>query len=269
MIQKIYRVKGGAGAAILPPNAPAPQLTNVTLRIPNPAYGYDAGASDFWRRYLPALRYHNLTLPIKVEQTRQAAADFAPTITLEFEATTREALETQQVKPKYTDQQALERWKGDLSRTRQEQKEQEFMGGPVIAIKKDSLVNQVRQQQQEIGIPEASKTSVGAITTKAQPAADPSAPSTTSPPVTMFQRSVTLGLRGRNAWDIWSWFQGVTKARPYKLNREERSGLRGERSFQEKASKDRERVKIGVDAMKREKEELRRAKEAAERSAEV
>lgn len=219
----------------------------------------------FWRKFLPALRYHNLALPIQVEQKDGTDASFAPTLTLHFEATTREALESQVTKPRYSDIQSLDRWRADLSKKRAEEKSAETEGGAITTKKENSWIDQLRKQQEDEGIHQGQGTSVGEITIKPQPAADPSSPSTTSPPVTMFQRNLTLGLRGRYAIDIWHWFLSATGARPYIVSRSDAMLMRHHREHEKKAAVDRERVKSGIDAMKKEKEELRRAREAAER----
>jgi len=103
------------------------------------------------------------------------------------------------------------------------------------------------------------------IVLKPQPAADPAAPSTTAPPEPLYMRSVTLGLKGRSAPDIWKWFQYRTKCEELPTSSEDEATQVNLAEFNVQAEQDRQRVKAGVDAMRREKEDLRRAREAADR----
>jgi hypothetical protein len=217
---------------------------------------------------LPSLRYHNLTLPIVVEQKLKPGPSFCPTMTLRFESRNKEDLENIETKPELSDSEALEKAKVQLqTRFNQERMAAIESNSPVPQKDRTTWVDVLRKEQEAVGTPEGSGTSIGQVQVKAQPAADPSAPSSASPPSTSYTREITLGLRGRTPGQIFSYFKHVTKARQYYRSLPDRRSKRKMDKFFDKADEDRERVKAGIDAMRREKEDLRRAREAADRLA--
>jgi Mitochondrial ribosomal protein L51 / S25 / CI-B8 domain len=100
---------------------------------------------------------------------------------------------------------------------------------------------------------------------KPQPPADPSSPSSTEPPKTIYMRTVTIGLRGHSPDAIWEWFQQRTGCRKVPESQEDIEARKRLDEFFAKAELDRQRVKAGVDAMRKEKEDLKRARGEAEK----
>jgi hypothetical protein len=103
------------------------------------------------------------------------------------------------------------------------------------------------------------------IESKPQPAADPKAPSTTSPPSPAFTRNARLNLGKEGAPEIWKWFKKTTSCQEVTMSAQDEELRRELQSFFQKAEKDRQLVKAGIEAMRKEKQELKRAREAAER----
>jgi hypothetical protein len=77
---------------------------------------------------------------------------------------------------------------------------------------------------------------------------------------TLFTRSVTLGLRDRSAGNIWAWFSDRTCCTPVPRSAEDIDELRKLGEFFKQSAIDRQRVKEGRDAVKKEKEDLARAR---------
>ncbi|KAL2431597.1 hypothetical protein ABEF95_012199 [Exophiala dermatitidis] len=103
------------------------------------------------------------------------------------------------------------------------------------------------------------------IESKPQPAADPSAPSTTSPPVETFTRRAIVDVAGKRPAQIWQWLKKTTNCEELRPSQEDVELMKRLNAFFQKADIDRKRVKAGIDEMRKQKEELRKAREAAER----
>ncbi|EXJ89014.1 hypothetical protein A1O3_02078 [Capronia epimyces CBS 606.96] len=103
------------------------------------------------------------------------------------------------------------------------------------------------------------------IESKPQLAADPSAPSSTSPPAEIFTRRATVDIAGKRPAQIWHWFQKTTKCEDIPQSPEDVELMRRLNAFFQKAEVDRKRVQVGIDEMRKQKEDLRKAREAAER----
>ncbi|OAP57959.1 hypothetical protein AYL99_07049 [Fonsecaea erecta] len=110
------------------------------------------------------------------------------------------------------------------------------------------------------------------IEAKSQSSNDtPAAASLSSSPTTdatsIFTRSVELRLGPHQPGNIWKWFQNTTKCEDFPENPEENEQMERLKEFFAKAEEDRQRVKAGMDAIRKQKEDLKRAREAAERMA--
>ena len=112
-------------------------------------------------------------------------------------------------------------------------------------------------------IPELA-TRLDRIHVKSQSAANPSAPSTTQPPKTIYTRKVVNGVL-ENPKDIWQWFKARTGAVDLPRSAEDREQAAKLRDHEAKAAIERARVKKGVDEMKREEADLKRARQEADR----
>ncbi|KIW24976.1 uncharacterized protein PV07_10652 [Cladophialophora immunda] len=91
--------------------------------------------------------------------------------------------------------------------------------------------------------------------------------SSTSPATSIFSRSVELRLGPHQPGSIWKWFQNTTKCEDFPEDPEENEQMERLKEFFAKAEEDRQRVKAGMDAIRKQKEDLKRAREAAERMA--
>ncbi|KAH0830778.1 hypothetical protein FOPE_02125 [Fonsecaea pedrosoi] len=96
--------------------------------------------------------------------------------------------------------------------------------------------------------------------------ASPSSSSNPTPTST-FTRTVELRLGPHQPGSIWKWFQNTTRCEDYPENPEETEQMERLKEFFARAEEDRQRVKAGMDAIRKQKEDLKRAREAAERMA--
>ncbi|EXJ72978.1 uncharacterized protein A1O5_04127 [Cladophialophora psammophila CBS 110553] len=105
------------------------------------------------------------------------------------------------------------------------------------------------------------------IEAKSQPVEETttSTSSLTSPATSIFTRSVELRLGPHQPGSIWTWFQNATRCEDFPENPEESEQMERLNEFFVKAEEDRQRVKAGMDAIRKQKEDLKRAREAAER----
>ncbi|KIW96337.1 uncharacterized protein Z519_03406 [Cladophialophora bantiana CBS 173.52] len=108
------------------------------------------------------------------------------------------------------------------------------------------------------------------IEAKSQPVEETTASTSSSlasPATSIFTRSVELRLGPHQPGSIWKWFQNTTKCEDFPENPEENEQMERLNEFFVKAEEDRQRVKAGMDAIRKQKEDLKRAREAAERMA--
>ncbi|KAJ9608108.1 hypothetical protein H2200_007096 [Cladophialophora chaetospira] len=104
------------------------------------------------------------------------------------------------------------------------------------------------------------------VETKSKTASEATASSPSSADST-FTRSVELRLGPHQPRSIWSWFQAATKCDPVPPNPEETAQMEKLDEFFVQAEIDRQRVKAGMDAIRKQKEELQKARDAAARMA--
>lgn len=241
------------------------------MRLPTGLYRgteYYAGAREFWRNHLQRLKFSNPSLHCNVETVRSGENE-PLYLSITYESPDREALSKLNLRfPK-----PLQRTK-PLVRTRTEGDKQIQETSPVPKELKnppspDAPLPRVKtltpvQMTAEIRA-HAPKDEIKA---KAQPAADPSGPQTTSAPETVFTRTVTLPLGGLRANEVWLWMRQQLDLHHETLmmGKDKEEWVRLAR-FRAEADKDRQRVKTGIDAMKREKLELKKARENAAKMA--
>lgn len=161
----------------------------------------------FAKESLPRLKYHNPTLPIRVEDSTTSQLE------LTFESNEKSSLEALQ--KQHDAEDFVEQWTD--------------------------------------------------IESKPQDAASANAPSSTSPPTSIFTRNAKLSLDRIHAREIWRWFQRTTNCEDVPIAPQDEELRRKLDAFFQQAEKDRKLVKIGVDAVKKQQADLKRAREAAER----
>ncbi|KIW16395.1 hypothetical protein PV08_06447 [Exophiala spinifera] len=202
--QPLLAVQYGKGAAVLPP-PPSPQLTRLTMKYPRTEWSLsNQGPRMFAKDSLPRLKYHNPSLPIRVEDTQ------ASTLELTFESTDKAALETLQ---KRIDSEKLE----------------------------DEWTE---------------------IQTKLQ---EPTDLNSTSTPLPIFTRNGILALKGKHSREIWRWFQHKTACKDVSISPQDELLRRKLQDTARKSEADRVLVKAGMDALRKQQAELKKAREAAER----
>jgi len=204
---KLLAVQYGRGAAVLPP-PPAPQLTRLVMRYPRLSWAVsNHGPRIFAKESLPRLKYHNPTLPIRVEDSNASQME------LTFESTDEASLEV--LKNQNDNKQYGDEW--------------------------------------------------SEVQSKPQSAVDASAPSSASPSLPIFTRNGTLPLNDKDPKDIWRWFQKTTSCKDVTRTEQDEILRRQLQAFSVKAAHDRQLVKAGMDDLRKQKADLKRAREAAER----
>lgn len=103
------------------------------------------------------------------------------------------------------------------------------------------------------------------VQSKPQSAVDASAPSSASPSLPIFTRNGTLPLNDKDPKDIWRWFQKTTSCKDVTRTEQDEILRRQLQAFSVKAAHDRQLVKAGMDDLRKQKADLKRAREAAER----
>ncbi|KAK6382888.1 hypothetical protein LTS17_003558 [Exophiala oligosperma] len=202
--QPLLAVQYGKGAAVLPP-PPSPQLTRLTMRFPRTEWSLsNQGPRMFAKDSLPRLKYHNPTLPIRVEDTQSS------TLELTFESADKASLEKLQ--------------KRDDS---------------------DNLEDEWTE-----------------IQTKPQEPADQASTSTSVP---IFTRNGILGLKGKHSREIWRWLEHKTACKDVSITPQDDILRRKLQGIARKSAADRMLVKAGMDALRKQQAELKKAREAAER----
>jgi hypothetical protein len=101
------------------------------------------------------------------------------------------------------------------------------------------------------------------VESKPQPPQDSSSPTPSEP---IFTRHVKVDLSEKGATSIWEYIKSTTKCEEAPEPTEEEKTMMAQwRDFKSQAGEDRKLVKAGIDQINKEKEELRKAREAAER----
>jgi Mitochondrial ribosomal protein L51 / S25 / CI-B8 domain len=239
------------------------------------------GAREFWRNHLRRLKFHNAALPITVDYT-EADLTAPITLSLKFEHKDPEVLEkiggnvaglarTPQ-RRRAAQPVLMNEMTEDEKEALARQQSPNFREAPVDWKKQDDPLEADAQEAAEQAAIEAEATP----TTPARPEATEKSPSDVdlsnlssdavvpSPNARagsiLYTRSVTLGLRNRSAGNIWTWFSDRTRCTPVPRSAEDIGELRKLGEFFKQSAIDRERVKEGRDAVRKEKEDLARAR---------
>jgi len=275
------------------PETSQAQLKSIYMRVPTgtfPNKEYYWGARDFWHKELRRLKYWNPALRTEVETIRNGE-DEPMYLTVEYESTDREALSQLKAYPLPKPQLKIRpRANNKKEREEQEQKLRQQiaesnpdprkgqiqpksiaaqLGIQKLAFASDKPTPSPKLLKPVTLTPEIlSHAPKDEITVKAQPAAEASSPQTTSPPQTTYSRSLTLPLAGVRHHEIWNWIRQHTGLPDHRLrSHDEKIAYLQLVDHKHRAAKDRQLVKAGVEAMKREEAELKKAREAADRMA--
>jgi len=107
------------------------------------------------------------------------------------------------------------------------------------------------------------KTSWSTVESISKPPQNASSPVPADP---IFRRQVKVDLSDKNAISIWNQIEFITKCEPApEPTEEEKTMMKELNDFNSQSERDRRLVKAGMDKIFKEKEELRKAREAAER----
>lgn len=107
------------------------------------------------------------------------------------------------------------------------------------------------------------KTSWSTVESIPQPPQDGSSPVPAEP---IFRRQVKVDLSEKEATSIWKHIEFITKCEEAPApTEEEKTMMKNLNDFNSQSGRDRKLVKAGMDKIFKEKEELRKAREAAER----
>lgn len=238
------------------------------MRLPTGQYEgieWYSGARDFWRGELKRLKYWNPSLPTTVETIREGSNE-PLYLSVEYQCPDRNALEQLKTEPFPKPQLHVRNPKtphpllkmGFDPRRRQWKS---HIPDPKVLdpvrMTKEVLSHAPRDEIQEIKevkeVPPPSKRS------DAQ-AADSSE--------TLYTRTVTLPLAALRHHEIWNWIRQHTKLPDHRRTPVNELVQYVEvKQFMKKAEKDRQMVRASMVAMKKEQQELKKAREAAERMA--
>lgn len=235
------------------------------MRLPTGEYEgleWYSGARDFWRKELRRLQFWNPTLPTAVETIRTGSNE-PLYLSVQYQSPDQQALSQLKIKPYPKPQLHLKKskvpnpWSADPRRRQLPARDPRH---PVLSPKLLEPVYVPDNVAQH-----APKDEIKQITDSESSLSSQQAGST---PQTLYTRTVTLPLAGLRHIEIWNWIRQHTKLSDHRVvPGEEIKDYRGVSQFRKQAALDRKRVKAGIDAMKREKLELKKAREAAERMA--
>lgn len=110
------------------------------------------------------------------------------------------------------------------------------------------------------------KSSWSDVTSKKQPPTTGASSQQQIPQTTLYTRDVKVDISGKPQSQIWDWFKHTAKSTDIPAAEgEELEMIERLKEFEVQSQIDRRLVRVGLDALKKEKEELRKAREAAER----
>ncbi|KAK5101887.1 hypothetical protein LTS08_004346 [Lithohypha guttulata] len=289
---KLYPIRNEAGSIVLPSTAPGPQLKSMFMRVPTgefPNKEWFYGARQFWRKEMQRLKYWNPALSTNVETVKHGEKE-PMYLTLEYESNNRDALEKIKAEPlpkpllkirplrSHGRDMTLKRVMfADLRNMAPEDRLQKLQDTiPWIMQQLDNQVILHKEKTPKVKdirpikmTPElATHVPKDEIVVKAQPAADPSQPQSTSAPATLYSRKLSIPIAGLRHTEIWNWIRQHQGLRDHRRRRgAEQRAWQSLCAFGEAAQKDRRRVKRGVKNKKKEEKQLKNARDAAARIA--
>lgn len=240
------------------------------MRLPTGEYEgleWYIGARQFWRKELQRLKFWNPSLPTAVETIRTGSNE-PLYLSVEYQSPDQQALAQLNIKPYPKPQLHLKNPKtpnpaiegsADPRRRQQPARDRRHpvpspKALPAIYFPKNVIEHAPRDEIKQMAELEASSAK--------------SAKKATPPAQTLYTRTVTIPLAGLRHIEIWNWIRQHTKLPDHRpVPSEEGKAYQQVARFRKEAEKDRKRVKAGIGAMKREQQELKKAREAAERMA--
>lgn len=291
--EKLYRVLCGAGSIKLPTDAAA-KMTKITMRVPtgtHPDNVFYLGARRFWHEELRRLKYHNPALKTEVE-TATTTEQGPCFLTVEYESTDRQALERLNIslpKPllriRRAGTPAAESNQADkpkrVSRYKSQEPAQEPSTNSWIVKARELGVSKLVTGKMKMPSPESLRpiemtpavkdaAPKDEIVVKSQPLSSSSQPQSVSSPTMLYSRTLTLPLAAIRHTEIWNWLRQHTDL-PYKGSSPEQKEAEKEHQemlkFLAKADKDRQLVRAGFMAKKKEENDLKAARAAVEANA--
>lgn len=235
------------------------------MRLPTGEYEgleWYSGAREFWRKELRRLQFWNPTLPTAVETIRTGSNE-PLYMSIEYQSPDQQALSQLKIKPYPKPQLHIKRpkvpnpWLADPKRRQLPARDARH---PVLSPKylepvyvpEDVAKHAPQDEIKQVNVPDST----------------PSPQQAGNPPKPLYTRTVTLPLVGLRHIEIWNWIRQHTKLSDHRtVPAEEIKEYREVSQHRRQAAQDRKRVRTGIDAMKREKLELKKAREAAERMA--
>lgn len=231
------------------------------MRLPTGEYEgleWYAGAREFWRKELRRIQFWNPTLPTAVETIR-AGSNEPLYLSVEYQSPDQQALSQLKIKPYPKPQLHLKRpkvpnpWSADPRRRQLPARDARHPVPSPKLLEPIYVPDDIAQH--------APKDEIKQVINKDSEPSPPSA----GPPQTLYTRTVTLPLAGLRHIEIWNWVRQHTKLADHRVvPAEDMKEYREVSRFRKQAALDRKRVKTGIDAMKKEKLELKKAREAAE-----
>lgn len=233
-------------------------------------------ARTFWKNHLRRLKFHNPALPITVDYTSASPTD--PVIlTLQFEHKDPEVLQkiagniANKVKKTPRPQKLVP---DEMSETEKEilarQQSPNFRNAPVSWKSKEEEAEALHQAAVDAEA-SADKTAEEGPTdvdpsTLPSDAVVPSPLSATAKGApTLYTRTVTLGLRNRSPAEIWDWFSNNTRCTNVPKSAADSREEAELAVFFKQSDIDRQRVKEGREAVRKEKADLQRARGEADK----
>ena len=258
---KLLDLRHGKGAHVLPP-APAPQLTQISLRYPRrhglkPDSRTD-GAHQFYDRYLPRLKYYNPTVKIDVKNDGNSNATMK--LVLQCEGTDPEGLRaiakksTRVKQPRQMIQQQTE------EQTEEELEAEAQMQSPNWRDAPGPREQQDPQEPEQEHKPTAEDDEV---ILKAQPTSEMGLQSN----MPVYSRSVTLAVNSKPHWEIWQWFKKRTGAEAVPMSDTDRQLKHKFNKEAKERELDSEKGAVVALQLRREREALEKAKKAADEAA--
>ena len=250
---QLLNIRTGPGAVILPPS-PAPQLTSISVRYPKnrdhkPGRKTD-GLHRLLRDYLPRLKYYNPAVRIEVDNPSDMSA--ASMLRLQFESTEPFPL------------RATKKERSAEERKRDELRKRGFIRpseiSPEPASPEDTTSNDTITQREPL-------VNDDEVVLKSLPAANPSSPSTVSPPNPIYTRTATFASDYRKPHQIRAWMRKKTHGEQVPVTQADQQLSRDIKKHEEQSAETRERMKEVSAKIKDEQAALAKAQKSAEAAA--
>lgn len=238
------------------------------MRLPTGEYEgleWYMGARRFWREELQRLKFWNPTLPAKIDTVR-AGTNEPLYMSVEYESADRDALSKLRITPYPKPQLHIKKpktsnpaFEGSLDPRRRQQRSRD----PRHPVPKLRHIDPIHFPENVLE--HAPRDEIKEIDASAIASTDRSSGAVQDGPATLYSRTVTIPLAGLRHTEIWNWIRQHTRLpnqRP--VPSDEGKAYQIVAHFKKQAARDRERVRTAIDAMKREQQELKKARAAAD-----